>query len=118
MTERQTSIIGTMLKAYRNICDIPQERIIELSGISKGTMTKLESAARRLNRGKDEDRYAITITMNTCAKLVKGMEMNFHEFLIMLSRFELEKDSELNAKIYFKLSKYILERQKAKKSEE
>ena len=97
-----------MLKAYRNICGISQVEFASKSGIAKGTIAKLEAAS---NGNKN---VANIISLDSCERLARAMNMLFSKFYMLMEKFEAIPDDELNAVVYFELAKWIMEQQSKK----
>ena len=105
---KRSHIVGTMLKAYRDICRISQVEFMKKSGISKSTATKLESYSI------GEEHVINKVKLNTCEKIARGMNMLFSDFVLMMVYFEEIPNDELRAVVYFELAKWIMERQSNK----
>ena len=90
----EMSIVGRMLKAFRKIRNLSQEKLGELVGVRKSQISKIEKGDRNLTLGT-----VIKLLKAIRARVTIKVELeNRKELALMKQAIEKPEDIELNSK--------------------
>ena len=98
MSNKSMSVIGRVVKAYRNLYNLPISQFCEKYDLSLSTISKLENG--RIN---------ISV-LGLYRKIAEIMDIPFSDFMAMHEFFETIDDSIIDLMIYNKLSEYYLKK--------